>query len=175
MSDKFKSLVHYICDKRSDRPDTLGKVKLNKIAWLSDRLSYLYYRQPITDEIYVKLQFGPVARNMVTTLNELAHDRDLVIRGTKYFGYNKFEYFTLTKPDPSKFSSREIDIVNDAIGYVCDQNTASSISLESHDVVWKAANLGEELPLYTVFATNPGELTESDLAWANSEAERLDL
>lgn len=175
MRNKFEVLVHYICDKRSDRPDTLGKVKLNKAAWLSDRASYLLNLKAITEETYIKRQYGPVALNMGPTLDKLAKAGDLAIRGVDYFGYQKYVYYTLTKPDLRVFSPEEIDIINDVIDYVCDKHTASSISFESHDIIWQSAAIGEELPLYTVFAANPGELTETDVAWANEEAARLGL
>jgi hypothetical protein len=42
------------------------------------------------------------------------------------------------------------------------------ISHASHDDIWEMAEIGEEIPLTTVFAVR-GEVTEDDVAWADSE------
>lgn len=175
MADKFKALVHYVCDRRSERPHSLEKTKLNKVAWLSDMLAYLRFGRPITNEVYIKRQFGPVARSMEETLQALKREGALASRGTEYFGYPKFEYMTLKHPDISGFTPEEISLIDEVIERICDGHTASSISQLTHDAIWECAGIGEELPLYTAFASVAGEITEDDLAWASTEVERLEL
>ena len=56
------------------------------------------------------------------------------------------------------------------ISYVCNEHTATSISEQSHDHIWKAAEDGEELPLFTVFA-KPGIVTDDEREWAMMKLE----
>ena len=58
--EKFRSLVHYVCWRCADDPAKLGRVKLNKILWLTDFTSYYETGKPMTGARYVKRQFGPV-------------------------------------------------------------------------------------------------------------------
>ena len=51
---KFKSAVHYICDKASSDPSVLGAIKLNKVLWYSDLINYLITGKPITGETYIE-------------------------------------------------------------------------------------------------------------------------
>lgn len=172
---KFKALIHYVCDKCSEEPAKLGATKIHKVPWHSDMLAYLRIGESITGERYVKRQHGPVAKHMLPVLRELVRDGAIAIRDVEYYGYEKTEYLALKRADVSVFSSSEVDIINDMIRYVCDENTAASISARTHDRIWELAEIGEEIPYHTVFAARPGELTEDSLEWARREAKRLGL
>jgi hypothetical protein len=172
---KFRTLVHYVCDKCSEQPSKLGATKLHKVAWHADMIAYLQTGETITGETYVKRQFGPTAKHMLPTLDDLEKAGAIAVRDVDYFGYDKTEYVSLKKPDIGDFSAQEIDIVNDMIRYVCDENSAASISAKTHDRIWELAEIGEEIPFGTAFAGNPGEVTADSLKWATREIERLDL
>ena len=69
---KFKSAVHYICDKASSDPSVLGAIKLNKVLWYSDVINYLITGKPITGETYIKRQHGPVPKDIIRAIDELS-------------------------------------------------------------------------------------------------------
>jgi hypothetical protein len=163
---KFSNLVHYICHQCDDVA-TLGATKLNKILWFSDIYAYLFLGKPSTGEKYIKRQFGPVPSHIVTTIDELVWDEKIFVRDVDYFGRNKREYISLKKPILSDLSPDEISIVNDLIGMIWDNHTAASISPRTHDRIWELAEIGEEIPYYTIFASELGEITEDDIEWAN--------
>jgi hypothetical protein len=169
---KFKALIHYICDKCAEDPSKLGKVKLNKVPWHVDMAAYKNRGRPVTGEIYRKGQFGPVADHLLETVDELAREGAIAIRGVEYYGHEKFEYLSLKRPDISMFDREEIDLINEMIRYVCDENSAASISAKTHDHIWALAQLGDTIPYQTVFA-RAGELTPDDMKWARAEAKRL--
>ena len=166
--EKLKALVHYIC-WQCDDPKTLGGTKLNKVLWYSDMSSYVRRNQPITGEKYVKRQFGPVAYHLLPILDELASEGRVIKRRVGYRGRPKDEFFALKEPPLDQFDAEEINLINRWIEYVCRQNTAESISHETHDIIWELAELGEEIPYYTVWASELGEVTPEDLQWASSE------
>jgi hypothetical protein len=57
-------------------------------------------------------------------------------------------------------------LIDDVIGEICFNHTATSISLASHDRIWELAEIGDELPLETIFASDLDEVTEADVKWA---------
>ena len=48
-------------------------------------------------------------------------------------------------------------------------HTATSISEETHDLIWSLAQMGEEIPYETVFASRTSEIDETDVAWIRDE------
>lgn len=169
--ERFKSLVHYVCWKAGD-PAKLGATKLNKVCWLADFTAFYEMGRPITDARYVKRQYGPVPSAAPTALRELEQERRLLVKEVPFHGLPKKEFIPLSEPDMDGFSDRELEIIDWATRYVCDEHTASSISEVSHDHIWKAAADGEEIPFFTIFAV-PAPITETELEWAAEEIEGL--
>jgi Protein of unknown function (DUF4065) len=170
---KFDILVHYICARCGD-PADLGVTKLNKILWYSDTGAYLAFGRSITDARYIKRQFGPVPEEIMAARQRLAASGAVIERQAPYFGLSQIQLIALTRPDLSLFTAEEISLVDQVIEEVCRNHTAKSISGLTHDQVWESAKIGEELPLYTIFAARSGELTESDVEWATKEMLRLE-
>jgi Protein of unknown function (DUF4065) len=171
--DKFDTLVHYICARCGD-PSTLGATKLNKILWYSDSASYLTLGRPISGATYIKRQFGPVPRDIMQSRQRLANSGAMVEREALYHGYPQTQFIALCRPNLTRFTAEEISIVDQIIDIVCNDHTAASISALTHNHVWEAAEIGEEIPLYTVFASRPGEIDENDLIWAKNEIFRVE-
>jgi len=163
-ADKFKTLVHYICYK-CDRQD-LGATKLNKALWFSDLWFYVQRGRPITGETYIRHQYGPVPSHIDMILDQLRREKMIEIRDSDYFGYPKRGYLAIKRPDLSLFSADEISTVDEIIEKVCRGSTARSVSEMTHNRAWKLADIGEELPYFTVFAGPPSSITQSDLDWA---------
>ncbi len=167
MTEKFKRLVHYICWRVSDA-SKLGAIKLNKILWYSDTFAYRLYGEPITGAIYIKQKNGPVPKHVLIALRQLEAEGKVVVRETEFFGYKKKEFIALQPPDPAAFAEREVKIIDDVIVSICDHHTGTSISDLSHDQIWDAASIGEELPMFSTLAATEGEYTDDILVWADS-------
>ena len=164
---KFEGLVHYICERATD-PAVLGSVKLNKVLWYSDSIHYMIYGESITGETYVKCQHGPVARHIVRAIDQLVAERKIARGRVDHFGFVKTEFIAIESADVSIFNAKEIKLVDAAFEHVCMNHTARSISEETHGVIWQIAEMGEEIPLSTVFASDVGEIDETDLDWAKN-------
>jgi hypothetical protein len=169
-SDKFKKLVHYVCWRCADDPKKLGAVQLNKILWLSDLQAYYSLGMPITKARYVKRQFGPVPSSIVPILRELQQEHILTVRDVQFFGRPKKEFIVHRNASADFLQPDEQEIVDEMIRFVTEQHTAKSISDASHDHIWKAAQDGELLPHFTVFA-RPAKITTEDREWARSKLE----
>jgi hypothetical protein len=175
--NKLKTLVHYICD-RAPNPRRLGATKLNKILFFSDMEAYLTLGQPITGEIYIKHQYGPVSKHLEEILEALEGDRAIAIAHASGYHVVTGEPFTqklfvaLYRPSLDDFSAEEISIVDEMIRIICTRHTARSISDVSHNIIWESAEIGEEIPYYTAFVHTLGEITPADVDWAKGEITR---
>jgi hypothetical protein len=170
--EKFKTLVQYVCWLCKDDPGELGAVKLNKILWLSDFNGYYLTGEPITGARYVKRQFGPVPRAIVSVLQELEDERKVFVRDALFHGFQKKEFIVVKEPEVDAFAPSELDLVKRITNIVRQEHTARSISEASHDHIWHVAEDGEEIPYYTIFST-PGEIGETEREWARQELETV--
>ena len=75
--EKYKALVHYVCEKAGSDPSVLGVIKLNKVLWYSDAIYYMMTGSPITGETYVKGQHGPVPKNIIRAIDELVSEKKI--------------------------------------------------------------------------------------------------
>jgi hypothetical protein len=163
--DKFKNLILYICSKCALQD--LGSVKLNKTLWYSDIVAYQKLGEEITNEVYKKQKLGPVSYHILPIITELEEEGKLVCRNNDFFGYEKQEYITLTKPNLKLFSADEISIVDSMIDFCCIDHSAVGISRVSHDSIWEMAEIGEEIPPNAVYASRLGDIDEDDMKWAD--------
>jgi len=167
-TDKFKALVHHIVSSCDD-PSSLGATRLNKILWFCDVLSYRMHGVAMTGERYVKRQFGPVPKTILRTLKELEDEGSILVREKAgSFGRTMRQFIGLTDPEDDVFSLQELNLINALSEHICDHHSANSISDLTHDQVWKAANIGEEIPLSATLAGISGEITDEVLIWATS-------
>lgn len=163
--EKLKALIHYICSRCE--PDELGKTKLNKVLWYADLSAYLNFLQSITGETYIKKELGPVSKHILEALRALDEEGRVIERvNPRFFQYAKREYIALDRPDLSLFSAREISLVDEVIDVICRKHTATSISEASHDEIWEAADLDEEIPFCAVLTKRTGKITDRDIRWA---------
>lgn len=171
--EKFRTAVHYVC-AAAPNPRDLGKTKLNKILFYADRSAYLTLGQPITGETYIKHQYGPVSSHLDQALADLEAARLVAIStASGYHAYtgqpfHQAHYVALLNPILSGFTAEEISILGEVTRAICENHSARSISHASHDVVWEAAQIGEEIPYYTAFVAALAEIGPDDLAWAES-------
>lgn len=169
---KFKALIHYIiasCDK-----EELGRVKLNKVPFYADMLTWLSSGRPLTGETYRKQQLGPVSEHLSEVVRELEREGKIEEHRQPFFGHLKFTYSSKVAPDKSQFAEDELKTIDVVVDFVCRQNTARSISEFSHDEVWELAQMGEEIPYVTAINLLPVEIEQDDLDWAAVEGDRIE-
>jgi hypothetical protein len=163
---KLNAVVHYICARCKDS-SKLGATKLNKTLFYSDLAHYLATGKTLTGTKYKKLQHGPVPSEILTSVSQLESSGKLMTKTADCYGHNKTEYISLQEPDLENLEKDEIDLLAMMIDYVCDNHTASSISELSHDIVWEAASMGEEIPMSAYLASKAGNIEPQDISWAD--------
>ncbi|MBQ7608230.1 MAG: SocA family protein [Desulfovibrionaceae bacterium] len=163
--EKFTQLVHYIIDFLD--PSRLGKTKLNKILWFSEREMYIKYGHTLTGETYLKFPEGPVAQHLLPTLQDLMRRGLIVERQSRVCDCHRTEYVSLSAPDISSFSQEEVDIVARTASHIA-QMSARQISTISHDRTWDLFKLREPIKMVAVLASQTREPTPDDIEWALS-------
>lgn len=162
-SSKFKNLVHRIIHDCSDDPGQLGAVRLNKILWFSDMIAYQVDGKPITNEVYVKRQFGPAPRSMPGVLRHL-EDQGVISVTRPEFEFEPMLLESLKEPK-SRLTNREKHIVS-AVTEAVLGKSVNQISDMSHDMIWEIAEQGEQIPLYATLAAIPASVEDEDVEWA---------
>lgn len=163
-TEKFKSLVHYIVHECVEHPHRLGAIRLNKTLWYTDVLAYRSKGASITAESYVKRRMGPVPKHILSTIEELKNEGLIhVIEPVEMYEARK--YISLKAPNPGVLSEDEKTLAQTVLSAVLGY-TANAISEMTHDIIWEAAEDGEDIPMYATLASEKGAITEEVKAWA---------
>jgi len=165
--EKLKEALHYVI-ARCDDPNRLGAIRLNKIMFFADRFAYRMNGTTISADSYVKRRLGPVPRNVLAAIGELAQEGKVVVREVPTAGHKVMRhYITMKAADVEALSAQDREILDSVTSVICDNFSANEISDATHDQVWEAAELGEEIPIFTTFAKR-GEITREVRHWASS-------
>ncbi len=173
-SNKLKAAVHYIC-YRAPNPNKLGATKLNKILFYSDMQAYLDWGTPITGEVYVKRQHGPVSLHVRDMVRQLQEEHALAVSEASgyhvYTGqrYRQRSFYSLKAPDVSVFNGAEMQTLDYMVEVICNKHSARSISEHSHDTIWELAEYGETIPYYTVCYNLLRKPDASAIEWAHAQ------
>lgn len=167
---KYETIVHYIINSCDDIRK-LGSIKLNKILFYSDTEMFVRKNKTITNDKYIKRQFGPVPKKILTILSNLEKKKKISIRKpSKNRLDNTTLYFSLTDDiDLDIMTAEEVSILEHYLKLICDNYTAAEISNISHNKIWELADMGEEIPIYAIHAAETEEINVDDIE-ALSEA-----
>jgi hypothetical protein len=167
--EKFKALLLYVCAK-TEKERGFGATKLNKILYFSDFRSFQRTGKPITGETYVKRQFGPAPKRLLIAQKELVKERKLLTRDVPSYSDKRREFIVLELPDVTKhFTAEEISLVDEMIDTITHHFSAAEISDVTHDDIWSILELGDEIPYEAVYASQVGEIDETDVEWIREQ------
>jgi len=169
---RLEEAILFVCTTCREE-DRLGAVKLNKILYYSDMVSFAKTGKSITGATYVKRERGPVPKEVVEAINNLKRTHRLETREVSIFDKTRREFDALDEPKFSVFQHEDLKLINDMIGFVCGYN-ASEISDISHTVVWEVADMGEELPYNSFLVSYLGETTAADMKMAIEALQRAE-
>ena len=170
--EKFKAVLHFIIHECGDAA-RLGAVRLNKICWYSDVFSYKSTGQPITRERYVKRQMGPVPAEVLSAIRELQTEGAIAVSERDFGSYRRRDFMAIKPLDLRLLSEFEQQTIRDVMNAICDGHSAASISDLTHDQIWDAAALGEEIPLFATLAAMPDEIDTGMMEWANERVDQI--
>lgn len=162
-TDKLRQLILYVADK-CDTDPSFGAVKLNKILFFADFISFADRGEPITGVKYKKYPKGPIPTVLKRLRSKMERDGEIAVRHKKYQGGVQHRVIPLRDPDISMFSARDIELVDDMIRMFWGLS-AAQVSRLSHDRAWRNASEGETIPYEAAFVSDE-PLTGEDVAIA---------
>lgn len=164
--EKMKSIVHYVISQ--DEEQELGSIKLNKVLWFADAHFFITHGKSLSgQDDYAKQKFGPVVRNMPTILADLEREGKISIEEEQHFTHRRIRYKSLENCQID-LSKEEREILDGVLREICDNFTASQVSEATHSIIWDAVEIGDRIPLYAIFASRSGIVTEDQIEWAKA-------
>ena len=162
ISEKYLQAVHYIIDKCLESPKKLGAIKLNKILLFVDGYLLFNYDKTITDDKYIKREYGPVPKNILAVIDELKDKKLITVREPDAVEKSRL-FISLTKPDMSLINTAEMSALATYTTEICNNYSSKKISDITHTDVWKNTEMGNEIDLYDFFVVKEEELNEEDI------------
>jgi len=163
--DRLREAVLYVCEK--SRADTrFGKTKLNKLLWFADVAAFLELEKSITRTEYQKLEHGPAPRAMKPVLSTLIESGELREQVLPVVDFARVPLVPQRPANTALFSGRELELLDEKIKEHWGKNARNMRALSHEEIGWRAARMGETIPLETAFITDE-PLTPKEKALAN--------
>jgi hypothetical protein len=161
--ERLCELIIYISEK-SRNDQRFGAIKLNKILYYSDFVSFREYGEAITGAQYMRLNHGPVPRHLLPVRLAMEQRGDIVIEKRHYYTQTQDVVIPLRPADTEIFSKRDLLLVDSIIEELWELD-AHEVSVRSHKRAWRVANERDAIPYEAIFLSDEG-LTEDDIEWA---------
>lgn len=142
--EKLRAVILHTC--QACKADMLGAVKLNKVLYFLDMISFAKSGKSVTGSTYVKRPFGPTCLQILPAIRDMEKEGFLRVSDVDYFGLQKKEYVALANPPADVLSNEEVSLLHEVVDFVCKRNSAKSISEFSHKLPWEMAEFGKEIP-----------------------------
>jgi Protein of unknown function (DUF4065) len=171
---KLAELILYISQKCATDPK-FGAIKLNKILYLSDFLSFGNFGEPITGVEYQHLRLGPAPRRLVPVRDAWQSAGKLVVQTLPLkSGRQQTRTVNLSDPDLKLFSGREIALVDSVIEDLWNLDAEESSELSHRFVGWKMTKEGDNIPYGTIFISDE-PLSSAEIHRGRELAKELNL
>lgn len=160
--EKLGELIIHIA-KQCQAHVSFGAVKLNKILFFADRLSYLRRGHTISGADYMREKFGPVPRRMLPVRERLVHEKAISIENSQAGSHKEKRTVPLRAPVlDGLFSAEDIQIVDEVIKKLrhLDARTLSDLS---HGNAWSCYTNGETIP-FSAYIVSDRKPSAKDLA-----------
>jgi len=151
---KFRQVLMYILDRVGAKPN-IGETVIYKLLYFIDFDYYERYEEQLIGAKYQKNHFGPTPVEFAKVVEKMIEKKEVEKVKSKYFEYPQTKYLPLKKPDLSKLSARELELIDEVLNRLSDM-TATQISEYSHqDIPWKTAEDGAIMEYESVFYRTP--------------------
>ena len=171
--NKLRNILLYILERCAGKPN-VGETVLYKLLYFCDFNYYEIYEEHLTGSQYKKLSYGPVPHKMSTILNNMASSGQLQKVKTEYYGKPQTRFLPLMKPDLTRLSAAEKDVIDSVIALMSDWSARMISDYSHNDKPWKATELNDYVDYELVFYRSPPysvrtyEEDEQDKARKNS-------
>jgi len=150
--DKFRELVLYHADRALQADEaTYDPVKLQKLLWITDMVSYGTLGASMTGATYIRKIRGPVASEFLPQAVVLEREKALAFQKVVRDGRTIERAVALKPADILKFSQQEVQIADQALA-LFGKVESPTISEWSHGLRgWRHSRIDEEIPYESIF------------------------
>ena len=171
---KLAELILYISQRCATDPK-FGAIKLNKILYLSDFLSFGNFGEPITGVEYQHLRLGPAPRRLIPVREALQSAGKFVVQTLPLkSGRQQSRTVNLSDPNLKLFSGREIALVDSVIDDLWNLDAEESSEFSHRFVGWKMTKEGDNIPYGTIFISDE-PLSSAEILRGQELARELNL
>jgi len=135
---KMQELILHVAITSENDPN-FGAVKLNKILFYADFLSYLRRGRSVTDQEYFALEEGPAPVRLVPIREKMKAREDIAIKRVNRFGLPQQRIEALRPPDYSKLGAEDIEIANLVLGQLKNKNGRDVTDASHQFAGWQIA------------------------------------
>jgi hypothetical protein len=171
--EKMRAVILHAA--HSCNPAELGAVKLNKVLYFLDMISYAHHRLPVTGATYRKRPNGPTSDQLLFLLREMEAEGNIEIQEVDYHGFTKKQFLPLSEGEATVLNDAELGLLDDVIDFVCRRNTARSISEYSHSLPWEMADMGGEIPYKSAMLLFPNQPSPEAFEIAKEGREEIEV
>ena len=151
---KFTHVLLYILNQVGSKPN-IGETVIYKLLYFIDFNFYEKYEEQLIGAQYQKNHFGPTPIEFAKITERMMKDGDIEKMKSKYFDYPQTKYLPVRKPNLSKLTATELEVIEDVLKRLSDMN-AQQISDYSHgDVPWRTTPDGSIIEYEAVFYRTP--------------------
>ena len=170
--NKLRAAILHVCG--AVPAERLGAVKLHKVLYFLDMLFFAQTGRAVTGAEYRKRPFGPTCVPLLPMLAQMERDGAIRIDEADYFGFRKKNYVALTLPDHGRLSEAEVALLDEVIDFVCNLNSARTISEFSHQAPWETVEFGDVIGYDTALLLFPADPSPEAMALVEREAGTLE-
>lgn len=138
--DKVVAIVWYLAKNISN----LYKIKLAKLLWYIDMLSFKYHKKGITGMVYLHKQMGalPVGDVALLTLDHISVEEEPCEAS---FEDIRYHFIPLDEPNLDVLSIQEVDIINEVIKKFKEYSTKEIVEYMHKERVYINTSMNEML------------------------------
>lgn len=164
---KLKAIILYFCENTDSK--FLGKVKLMKLFYFLDFIHVKRFGAPVTFDLYVKLEHGPIPSTIKGMVDDAGEDVDHSALADT-IDIERPDGTSMLKVVPRrKFSEDDRKLLSDnemnVLAQVCarfgDKNTAYIEEASHREAGWQRTPMYKEIP-YTLAAEDADSLVTAD-------------
>ncbi|MFN3671911.1 MAG: Panacea domain-containing protein [Bosea sp. (in: a-proteobacteria)] len=141
---RLQEAILYVAKQCQSAP-SFGLIKLNKILWRADFVSFAERGQPVTGRQYQRLPQGPAPVEMKPVLNEMLRAGLIRIELARVINYDERRVTPLTEPSLAFFTKGDLDQLDRSIFFYWEKNGRET-SDQSHGAAWRTREDGDSMP-----------------------------
>ena len=147
---KFKEVLLYILHRVGSKPN-IGETVIYKLLYFIDFDYYEKYEEQLIGAQYQKNHHGPTPAEFAKIVERMMKNGEIDKVKSKYFDYPQTKYLPVRKPDLSKLSATELEVIEDVLNRLSDMNAKQISEYSHHDIPWLTTGDGEIIEYESVF------------------------